>query len=327
MRRPVILALLVLVILSTAAVAARNLWTRLPTDAEVVALEEAINALPGVAAAEGGGSGSTGDLHVRVDLDGDIGPDPAATATVEVVDLLRGEAFAGIDDTVLTVTAGEGLARSGLPSAQLEITFRSRPEAVGLADEVRLWRELRARFGRVTMRVAGDGSEGVRDRSVSVEVPGTGTTAVDTMRELARLSWPPTSEPSAWGVGTDGPSFSATSSFPPAQVVEAMRRLSVAPGGLVGADDRIWMAGRWDGASGCLAVELAVSLAEFGDVPIRELDAATVRDRTARLTREHLARLDASGVPYSFRAYAPGHRSGSEAGDLDLVQISGCGTG
>jgi hypothetical protein len=319
------LVLLVLVILSTAAVAGRNLWTRLLTDAEVLALEEAINGLPGVAAAEGGESGSTGDLYVRVDLDGDISPDSAATATVGVVDLLGGEAFAGIDDTVLTVTAGEGLVRSGLPAAPLEITFRRRPEAVGLADEVRLWRELAARFSRVSMRVAGDGNDGVRDRSVSVEVSGTGTTAVDTMLELGRLPWPPTSEPSAWGVGTDGPSFWATSSFPPARVVETVRRLSVVPGGLVGPDDHTWLAGRWDGASGCLAVELAVSLAEFSGVSVHQLDAATVRDRTARLTTEHLARLDASGVPYSFRAYVPGYRSGSDAGDLDLLRIGGCG--
>jgi hypothetical protein len=35
------------------------------------------------------------------------------------------------------------------------------------------------------------------------------------------------------------------------------------PGGLVGPDDHTFVLGRWDGASGCLGVEVAVSLAEF----------------------------------------------------------------
>jgi hypothetical protein len=74
-------------------------------------------------------------------------------------------------------------------------------------------------------------------------------------------------------------------------------------------------------------VEVAVSLAEFRNVSIHELDAATIRARTARLTGEYLARLDTSGVPFSFRAYVGGDRSGSEAGDLDFLEITRCSTG
>lgn len=328
MRRPEIVFLLVLVVLATGALATRY-WTRLPTDAEVVALEEAITGLPGVAAAEsslsGRGVASSRDLYVRVDLDGDIGPDSAATAVTAVVDLLSAEAFAHLDGMKLTLSAGEGRHfGSGYPSQLLEVDFRDRPGAAGLADEVRRWRELGTRYSRVAVRVTTDEDEGVRDRSVSIEFPGTADAAVDTVLELGRLAWSPVPEPPYWGVGTGGLSFWVRSSFPPVQVAETVRSLTGLPEGLVAPDDHTWVIGRWDGASGCLRVEVAVALAEFRDVPVPELDAARVRARTAGLTGEHLARLDASGVPYSYRAYVSGDRSGSEAGDLDVLEVGGC---
>jgi hypothetical protein len=321
---------LVLLVLSTAALAACGYGMRVPTDAEVAALEPAMNGLPDVTAAE-----VTFDrrLWARVDLDEDISPDSAATTVLGIVELLRGEAFAEVGGT-LTVTVGVGHAGSMFSDPPVYsdppvvLNFPNQPATETLADEARLWRELSTRFSRVAVNVDTDESGDVR-RRVSVRRPGPSEAAVDALLELERLPWPRTTEPSVWWVHADGLSVGSKAGFPPSRGVEAMRALD-GLGGLVAPDDYAGVGAQWDGTSGCLRVNVAVSLAEFRNVPTHELDAGTMRDRTARLTDESLKRLDASGVPNYFRAYVPGDgESGSGASDSDLefFGVDRCGTG
>lgn len=318
--------MLVLLALSTAAVATWSYGMSGPTDAEVAALEPAMNGLPDVTAAEVALSTTGRDhLYARVDLDEDINPDAAATTVLGILDLLRADAFAEVPGT-LTVSVGMGSAQFAHPPVQLEINFPNLPAAEALVDEARLWRELGTRFSRATVRVTTDENGDVRDRSVSVQRPGPSEAAVDALLELERLPWPRTTHPSAWGVEGDGLVLSSISGFPPSRGVEAMRALAIV-GGPIAPNDHVWVGLRWDGASGCLRVDVAVSLAEYRNVPTHELDAGTMHDRTARLTGEYLERLDASGVYYSFRAYVPNSESVSGESDLEFLDVDRCGTG
>jgi hypothetical protein len=321
---------LVLLALSTAALAACGYGMRVPTDAEVAALEPAMNGLPDVTAAEVTYNRIVDMLYARVDLDEDINPDSAATTVLGIVDLLRVEAFAEVRGS-LTVTVGVGHAESAFshPPVQLEIDFPNPPATETLADEARLWRELSTRFSRVAVDVDTDESGDVRGRGVSVRGPGPSEAAVDALLELERLPWPRTTEPSVWWVYADGLSLGSEAGFPPSRGVEAMRALG-GLGGLVAPDDYAGVGVQWDGTSGCLRAGVAVLLAEFRNLPTDELDAGTMRDRAARLTDESLKRLDASGVPYSFRAYVPGSGdsgSGASDSDLDFLDVDRCGTG